>query len=109
MGEVRRFVVTERGTGAPFLVGEVASRIDDGPFYLRHTLRAGVTNASARTSGFLEVVDVGRIDRPWQRPFVRMRVTPKTPAATSLWHPLFAGSRAGRAGRQLGWLTGSKP
>lgn len=109
MGEVRRFVATERGSGAPFLVGEVAHRIDDGPFYLRHTLRAGVTSASAGTTGFLEVVDVGRIDRPWQRPFVRMRVTPPATSATSLWHPLFAGSRAGRVGRQLRWLTGAKP
>lgn len=112
MGEVRRFTVRERGGtpggGAPFLVGEVASRIDDGPFYLRHTLRAGIAAPSSDVRGFLEVVDVERIDRPWQRPFVRMRVTPAA-AASSLWHPLFAGSRTGRPQRQLRWLVGGRP
>lgn len=108
MGEVRRFVVTTRD-GAPFLVGEVAARIDDGPFYLRHLLRAGVAAPPTTTNGFLEVVDVGRIDTPWQRPFVRMRVTPAEAKASSLWHPLFAGPRDGRVGRQLRWLVGGGP
>ena len=109
MGEVRRFTVRERSSGAPFLVGEVADRVDDGPFYLRHTLRAGIAAASVDVRGFLEVVDVDRIDRPWQRPFVRMRVTPAEAKASSLWHPLFAGPREGRVGRQLRWLVGGGP
>jgi hypothetical protein len=108
MGEVRRFVATTKD-GAPFLVVEVAQRIDDGPFYLRHLLRAGIQAAPTTTNGFLEVVDVGRIDTPWQRPFVRMRVSPAEASSSSLWHPLFAGSRAGRVGRQLRWLVGGGP
>jgi hypothetical protein len=109
MGEVRRFVATETVSKAPFLVGEIDRRVDDGPFYLRHTLRAGVTTASATVRGFLEVVDVDRVDRRWQRPFVRMRVSTTAASSSSLWHPLFAGSRAGRVGRQLRWLLGGRP
>jgi hypothetical protein len=106
--EVRRFAARERSSGASFLVGEVASRVDDGPFYLRHTLRAGVAAVSTEVRGFLEVVDVAQIDRPWQRPFVRMRVTPAESSSSSLWHPLFAGARDGRVRRQLRWLMGDR-
>lgn len=109
MGEVRHVRVTERcpdGARRPFLTAAVAARVDDGPFYLRHTLRAGIDAAAAHTTGFLEVVDVRRMDARWQRPFVHMRVTPTTTAAASLWHPLFAGPRAGRVARQLRWLLG---
>jgi hypothetical protein len=118
MGEVRRLRVGERlpdGSTRPFLTAVAGARVDDGPFYLRHTIRAGINTAPAHTTGFLEVVDVRRMDRPWQRPFVKMRVSPPPSSSTSsssssssLWHPLFAGPRAGRAARQLRWLLGDR-
>ena len=115
-GEGMYYIRTPSG-GCLYTMAEIrmagATRIelevDDGPFYLRHTLRAGVTTASADVRGFLEVVDVDRVDRRWQRPFVRMRVSTTAASSSSLWHPLFAGSRAGRVGRQLRWLLGGRP
>jgi len=109
MREVRRFTATEKATGTTFMVGEVVHRVDDGPFYLRHTLRAGVAAASADVRGTVEVVDATKLDRRWQRPFVAMRVTPSSPSRASLWHPLFSGPKEGRVARQLGWLTGGRP
>jgi hypothetical protein len=109
MREVRAFSVTERD-GTPFFSGRVAHKVDDGPFYLRHTLKAGVDAAGDAVCGFVEVVDVEKIDRPWQRPFVRMRVSPPVDSGrpASLWHPLFAGSNTGRVARQLRWLVGRR-
>ncbi len=109
MGEVRAFRAID-GAGQSFLTGRVAHRVDDGPFYLRHTLRAGVDGGDVGDAvcGYVEVVDVKKIDTPWQRPFVRMRVSPSDADHASLWNPLFSGSRSGRVGRQLRWLMGQR-
>ncbi|HEY1101044.1 MAG TPA: hypothetical protein VGF99_19045 [Myxococcota bacterium] len=94
--------------GASFLVAEAAALVDDGPFYLRSLWRAAVDGDVDTINGVVEVVDPHRVDRAWQRPFVRMRVTPTNPAATSLWQPLFVGRRDGRWQRQRAWLLGTR-
>ena len=114
MRRVRRLVATT-AAGA-FLVGEDAGVVDDGPFYLRSLWRAGV-GEPADIAGFIEVVSPHDVDRDWQRPFVRMKVSPAHDVSTSsqasaarasLWHPLLAGTRAGRFGRQWRWLMGDR-
>lgn len=96
-----------------FLVGEDAGVVDDGPFYLRSLWRAGA-NEQAAVNGFIEVVSPHDVDRDWQRPFVRMKVSPaptssqSSAARSSLWHPLLAGTRAGRFARQWRWLMGDR-
>ena len=107
MRDVRRLVATT-ADGTSFLVGEVAARVDDGPFYLRSIWRAGVDAAGADCTGYVEVVEPHAVDKGWQRPFVKMKVTPSSPTQASLWHPLFAGPRAGRVRRQLRWLVGNR-
>jgi hypothetical protein len=99
----------------PFLHVRAAHVVDDGPFYAR-ALCAASTDASgvpAAVNGVLETVAPHRVDVPWQRPFVRMRVTPASSSSSSslsLWHPLFAGDARGRLGRLLRaivrWLSG---
>lgn len=71
--------------------------LDDGPFYLR-TL---VTNPQAGEPGLGEWVAPRRIDRNWQRPFVRMRVH-HTAGDNSVWLPLFSGPSQGRLRRLVG-------
>jgi len=105
MRDVRRLRARTKD-GLPFFVGEVCARVDDGPFYLRSTFRAGVDSADVASNGFIEVVEPHAVDTPWQRPFVKMKVTPSTPSSSSLWQPLFAGPRAGRLGRQLRRFVG---
>jgi hypothetical protein len=111
MRRVRRLVATS--AAGPFLVGEDAGVVDDGPFYLRSLWRAGVHEAGA-VNGFIEVVSPHDVDREWQRPFVRMKVSPastssqSSAARASVWHPLLAGSRAGRCARQWRWLMGDR-
>ena len=74
--------------------------VDDGPFYLRFLVDAsdGATGATGR--GFAERVVPDEVDRPWQRPFVRMR-THRTSGDNSMWLPLFTGPRRGRLERLL--------
>jgi hypothetical protein len=111
MRRVRRLVATT--ADGSFLVGEDAGVVDDGPFYLRSLWRAGVGEAGA-VNGFIEVVSPHDVDRDWQRPFVRMKVSPastssqSSAARASLWHPLLAGTRAGRFARQWRWLMGDR-
>jgi hypothetical protein len=111
MRRVRRLVATT--AEGPFLVGEDAGVVDDGPFYLRSLWRAGVRDAGA-VNGFIEVVSPHDVDRDWQRPFVRMKVSPASTSSqssssrASLWHPLLAGTRAGRCARQWRWLMGDR-
>lgn len=80
--------------------------VDDGPFYQRFLLE--VKDGSRSGHGVFEVVAAERVDRPWQRPFVRMR-THHVGSANSIWLPLFWGSRRGRVSRLLnswGWTRG---
>lgn len=85
--------------------------IEDGPFYLRFALEATCTETGERARGFGEQVAVERIDRPWQRPFVRMRRR-LADGDNSMWLPLFSGPRRGRVERLVRhWLggTGASP
>ena len=94
-----------------FLRARAVHVVDDGPFYCRALWAAdrgdddGGRSSARRTNGVMETVDPHRIDVPWQRPFVRMRVTPPGPATPSPWHPLFAGYIDGRVGRLLRGLA----
>ncbi len=107
MRDVRRLQARTKA-GALFLVGEAGARVDDGPFYLRSLFRADVAGAGAVANGFIEVVQPRAVDRSWQRPFVKMKVTPALLPSSSLWHSLFAGPRAGRIWRLLRRLMGRR-
>ena len=74
--------------------------VEKGPFYLRFLIEARCETTGESGRGFAELVDVARIDRPWQRPFVRMR-THRASGPNSAWVPLFNGPRSGRAMRLL--------
>lgn len=74
-----------------------SSLVDDGPFYQRY-LVAAVDVRGARGRGFAERVVPARVDVPWQRPFIEMRVQ-RQGEAGSRWLPLFAGPRRGRLRR----------
>lgn len=97
----------------------VASRqVDEGPFYQRFVLdvrsepievASSVTarlagnpghSSSARGGGFYEVVVPDRIDRPWQRPFIRMR-THRIGGENSALLPFFTGWEDRRVSRVL--------
>ena len=80
--------------------------VEEGPFYLRFLLEAHCAATGERGRGFAELVDVARIDREWQRPFVRMR-THQARGPNSMWIPLFSGPRSGRAMRLLRHWFGS--
>lgn len=67
--------------------------LDDGPFYLRTLIRGAEAGY-----GIGEWVDPARIDKAWQRPFVRMRVH-HADAGNSAWLPLFSGPKQGRLQR----------
>ena len=71
------------------------SLVDDGPFYLRFLVDAEDGVNGCRGRGFAERVVPANVDRPWQRPFVRMR-TFATDGDNSMWLPLFSGPRSGR-------------
>lgn len=83
--------------GQPWLQIRTERIVDDGPFYLRTLVR----RAEDGQLGFGEWVRPERIDRDWQRPFVRMRVH-NTRGANSMWLPLFSGARQGRLRRLFG-------
>jgi hypothetical protein len=74
-----------------------ADLVDDGPFYLRFLVQA-TTRQGQRGAGVAELVAPEQVDRPWQRPFIRMR-THATDARNSIWLPLFSGPAQGRARR----------
>lgn len=78
--------------------------VEDGPFYSRALLVA--TNEHGETGrGYSEVVVPENIDRPWQRPLVRMR-THQIGRSNSRFLPLFNGPREGRTGRVLSSFWG---
>jgi len=80
--------------------------VEDGPFYLRWLLEARCAATGEAGFGVSELVDVPRIERVWQTPFVRMR-RHLDAGSNSMWVPLFSGARRGRAGRLLRhWLSG---
>jgi len=86
----------------PFVHVRALHVVDDGPFYARALCASSTTAqppSSTITDGVMETVTPHRVDVPWQRPFVRMRVTPPAPQALSPWHPLFVGDAQGRVGR----------
>jgi hypothetical protein len=96
---------------APFLQVRAVHVVDDGPFYARALCAASSTDAppDGVVCGVVETVAPHRVDVPWQRPFVQMRVTPTTPSSTSTWHPLFAGDARGRVGRLVRSLLSRSP
>ncbi len=85
------------GEGPPLDVRTTAV-VDDGPFYQRLLVEGAC--GGQRGPGVGEVVLPGRIDMPWLRPLVRMRVA-GAPGGDSLWLPLFSGPRQGRLRRLL--------
>ena len=70
---------------------------EHGPFYLRHPVSA--SGSLGAGTGWGELVSVDQLHRPWQAPFVRMRVHRRR--EDSFWLPLFTGPRAGRLSRLL--------
>lgn len=89
--------LTLRLDGQDWLTVRTRRIVDDGPFYLR----TQVEREGAPGLGMGEWVEPARVDRPWQRPFVRMRVHDTT-AGNSPWLPLFSGPRQGRLSRLFG-------
>lgn len=85
------------GSGPPLEV-QATKVVDDGPFYQRFLIEGSC--AGWRGPGVGEVVLPGRIDTPWLRPLVRMRVA-GDPGGDSFWLPLFSGPRKGRLRRLL--------
>jgi carotenoid 1,2-hydratase len=84
--------------GAPLFSVRTVRVVEDGPFYLRSMVefagRAGL--------GFSEWVLPARIDVPWQRSFVRMRIHDRS-GPNSWLLPLFSGSHGlSRIARLLG-------
>lgn len=82
---------------------ECEQLVDDSPFYQRFLAR-GHSPSGQRGVGISEVVVPGRVDRPWQRRFVRMRTHHLT-EKNSPFLPLFSGSRVDRLGRLARSLT----
>jgi len=82
--------------------------VDEGPFYLRFISEARheVTGETGR--GMAERVVPPRVDRPWQRPFVKMR-RHEVGGSNSMWLPLFSGPREQRWSRLLRAWTGARP
>ena len=77
--------------------------VESGPFYLRHPLLDPETGAR----GWGERVVPARIDVPWQRPLVRMRVHGPDPRHDSAWLPIFSGPTTGRVERLVRSWTGT--
>ncbi len=91
-----------RPDGTPWLEVRSAPPTDDGPFYLRTPLGAR-TPEGLHGQGIGELCRPDRVDRPLERPFVRMRVH-QTAGANSPFLPLFTGRREGRVTRLLSQL-----
>lgn len=90
--------------GRPWLSVKQEAPVDDGPFYLRSFVQAA--SADGRIAiGTGEVCVPSRIDSPWHRPFVRMRVH-RVGEENSRWLPLFAGPRDDRTQRLARTLLG---
>ena len=51
---------------------EQRAPVDRSPFYLRHPVT--LEHAGERSAGWGELVVPDRLDRPWMRPFVNMRI-----------------------------------
>jgi len=83
----------------PWLEVRHAPPVEDGPFYLRFPVRA--SGGGRDGLGWGEAVRPDRVDVPWMRPFVGMRVH-RPAGPNSLLVPLFVGLREGRVGRLLG-------
>ena len=79
----------------------VTALVDDGPFYLRFLVEGEDHRRGELGRGVAERVVPSRVDRPWQRPFVRMR-TQAVGGDNSIWLPLFSGRRRGRFRRLFG-------
>lgn len=79
--------------------------VDEGPFYLRFISEAEEAGGK-RAVGVAERVVPSRVDRPWQRPFVKMR-RHEVNGDNSMWLPLFSGPREQRWSRLLrAWAPG---
>lgn len=87
------------GASALTVLGKTVHLLEDGPFYARGLVRATDSNGQ-EGAGFCETVAPSKIDRPWQRPFVRMR-THRVGGSNSFFLPLFSGPRSDRAKRFL--------
>ncbi len=94
-----RRTATVEPHAAGSLIGTIRyeSLVDDGPFYQRYLVSA-VDARGARGRGFAERVVPSRVDVPWQRPFIEMRIQ-RQGEVGSRWLPLFAGPRRGRLRR----------
>jgi hypothetical protein len=92
-----------RRDGAPWIVVTHGPAVDDGPFYLRFL--PWVESLAGRARGVAEFVRPDRVDIPWMRPFVRMRVRPAA-GRPSPWLPLFEGTAHDRAARLWAGWTG---
>jgi carotenoid 1,2-hydratase len=88
----------------PWLTVESEPPVDDGPFYLRSFVRATAPGGQPAL-GTGEVCVPSRVDRPLERPFVRMRVE-RVGGPSSRWLPLFAGPREDRLWRLARTLRG---
>lgn len=83
--------------------------VDDGPFYQRFCVDADCRTADStrlRGNGIAEYVVPSRVDRPWQRPFVRMK-TDQATGKNSPFLPLFTGPEQGRSERLARALLGA--
>lgn len=81
------------------------ARVDDGPFYQRFLVDAE-DEVGQRGRGVAERVVPERIDRSWQRPFLRMRTHEVGGGNNSMWLPLFSGPRFDRLERLFrSWVT----
>lgn len=83
-----------RSAGAHWLDLENTAVPERGPFYARFQTRAALGSGETAL-GWGELCEPDRVDQPWFRPLVRMRVQRAT-GRDSLWLPLFNGAREDR-------------
>jgi hypothetical protein len=101
-GLVAPAVVELQGDGVSASIHQGAV-LDDGPFYRRHLAR--VVRDGVESVGIAEHVVPSRLDPWWMRPLVDMAVH-RPAGGSSLFLPLFSGTRAGRLGRLAPWWFG---
>ncbi|MEM9191413.1 MAG: hypothetical protein AAGF12_19735, partial [Myxococcota bacterium] len=94
-----------RDRDGTWLFGRVEHSLDDGPFYLRQGARY-VSRHGEQAHGPVELLRPARVDLPFQRPFVRMRVH-HTENRNSAYLPFFAGRQRSLADRLF--ETGRRP